>query len=57
VEAPETLNFWIDFLDDVNEVAQFSIPMIGDRSITINDEKIKAIAYKDIPGLIVVSRD
>lgn len=57
IEAPETLNFWIDFLDDAFELANFSIPMIGDRSKTVNEDKIKAIAYRLVPGLVVVSQD
>ena len=57
IEAPETLNFWIDFLDDAFELANFSVPMIGDRSKTINEDKIKAITYRLVPGLIVVSQD
>lgn len=56
-EAPEQLNFWIDFLDDVNELAQFSIPSVGDRSKTVKEDKVKAIFYKEVPGLILVSNE
>ena len=52
-EAPETLNFWIEFLDSGTELAQFSIPMVGDRSKTVNEDKAGAIVYKEIPDLIL----
>lgn len=57
VEAPETLNFWIDFLDDAYELANYSVSSIGDRLKTVNDEKVKAIAYSEIPNLVIVSAD
>ena len=56
-EAPETLNFWIEFLDSDSELAQFSIPVIGDRSKTVNEDKAGAIFFKQIPDLILVDRD
>ena len=52
-EAPETLNFWIEFLDSGTELAQFSVPMVGDRSKTVNEDKAGAIIYKEIPDLIL----
>ena len=51
-ENPSALNFWIDFLDSEAELAQFSVKAISDRTKVINDDKIKAIVYKDIPGII-----
>lgn len=52
-EAPETLNFWIEFLDSGTELAQFQIPMVGDRSKAINEDKAGAIIYKEIPDIIL----
>lgn len=52
-EQPETLNFWIDFLDDENELAAFSIRAIGDRTKVINDDKVTAIIFKEIPDIIL----
>ena len=54
-ENPENLNFWIEFLDDDYELAQFSVPSIGIKSKTVNDDKITAIVFKEIPDLILVS--
>ena len=50
---PEALNFWIDFLDQGEELAQFSIPQVGDRQKVINDDKVSAIIFKEIPDLIL----
>ena len=50
---PEVLNFWIDFLDQGEELSQFSIPLVGDRQKVINDDKVSAIIFKEIPDLIL----
>ena len=52
-EAPETLNFWIEFLDSGVDLAQFSIPMVGDRSKSLNEDKANAIVYREIPDVIL----
>lgn len=52
-EAPETLNFWIDFLDSNLELSKFSVPQIGDRSKTVKDDKVGAIVYQEIPNLVL----
>lgn len=52
-ENPELLNFWIDFLDSTSELAEFSVPVIGIRSKTINDDKVTAIFYRDVPDIIL----
>lgn len=56
-EEPDSLNFWIDFLDSVkdgygSELDSYSIPTIGDRSKVINDDKVTSIYFRDIPNLI-----
>ena len=53
-EFPTKLNFWIDFLDDENELAEYSIPTIGDRSKVVNEDKVGAIYYKEVPGMVLV---
>lgn len=55
-ENPEKLNFWIEFLDSPTELAEFSIPVVGDRSKTINEDKASAIVFKEIPDLILLDR-
>lgn len=51
---PERLIFWIDFIDTTygGDLAQYSISQIGDRSKTVNDDKIKAIYYRDTPPVV-----
>ena len=56
-EAPETLNFWIEFLDESDELQQFSIPVIGHRSKTVNEDKASAIIFREVPDLIIVDKD
>ena len=56
-EAPETLDFWIDFLDSNLELYKFSVPQIGDRSKTVKDDKAGAIIYREIPNLILYDSD
>ena len=56
-ESPETLNFWIDFLDSNLELSKFSVPQMGDRSKTVKDDKAGAIIYREIPNLILNSKD
>lgn len=52
-DSPQNLNFWIEFLDDHNELAEYSIPMVGDRAKVVNEDKVRAIYYKEIPSLIL----
>ena len=54
-EAPDTLKYWLEFLDDGYELAQFSVPMVGDRSIAVNEDKASAINFKTIPNLALFS--
>ena len=60
VESPATINFWFDFLDvdiaDVNaaDFAKYSVPAIGDRAKSVNDNMVKAIYFREIPNTIFV---
>ena len=54
---PEMLNFWFDFLDITGELNKYSIPNIGLRSKATNDDKIKAIYFRDIPNIIFYEPD
>lgn len=61
-EEPDSLNFWIDFLDSVqdgygSELDSYSIYTIGDRSKVVNDDKVKSIYFRDIPNLIFTTYD
>ena len=52
-ENPEKLNFWIDFLDSASELAEFSIPIVGDRTKVINEDKATSIIFKEIPDVVL----
>lgn len=49
--SPETLNYWIDFLDG-DDLAKYSINIIGDRPKSINDDKVSAIYFRETPSVI-----
>jgi hypothetical protein len=54
VEAPELLNFWIDFLDGMDS---YSIPVVGDRSKTVNDNDVSSIYFRETPNIIFTTYD
>lgn len=53
-EAPETLNFWFDFLDTYGELSQYSVSSVGDRPKAVNDNNVKAIYFRETPKVIFV---
>lgn len=56
---PEQLIFWIDFLDnnEYSALYQYSVPVIGRRAKTVNDDQVKAIYFRDTPNLLFVNED
>lgn len=56
---PELLYFWIDFAEQDNAPSlwKYSVPAIGRRSKSINDDQVKAIYFRDTPPLLFVSED
>ena len=57
IERPELLDFWLEFLDTEGEFGQYSIKTIGNRIKIVNDKTVKAIHYKEVPGLIFVTKN
>ena len=49
---PESLIFWFDFLDTEGELENYSVPRIGDRPKAVNDNDVKAIYFRETPGVI-----
>lgn len=49
---PESLIFWFDFLDTAGELENYSVPRIGDRPKAVNDNDVKAIYFRETPGVI-----
>lgn len=56
---PELLNFWIEFFEQDEEPSlwQYSVSVIGRRSKSINDDKVKAIYFRDTPNILFMSED
>lgn len=57
VQAPYLLNFWLEFLDDAGELAQFAIPVVGDRPKVINDADVTAIYFRETPNAVFMTRE
>lgn len=54
-QAPDTLNFWIDFYDAQNELSKYSINTVGDRPKVVNDSKVSSVYYQSTPNAIFVN--
>ena len=53
-DAPETLNFWFDFMNVNNEMEKYAVSAIGDRAKAVKDDKIKAIYFENVPNTIFI---
>lgn len=53
-EMPESLDYFLDFIDTTAAIAEFSIDNIGRRTKVINDESINCIFERDIPDVILI---
>ena len=55
---PAALHFWFDFLDGkTTNLGKYSVKAIGDRPKVINNDKIKAIYYGEIPNIIYITQE
>lgn len=52
--SPESLNFWFDFLDTYGELSEYSVSSVGDRPKAVNDNNVKAIYFRETPGVVFV---
>ena len=50
--APNTLNYWFDFLDTEGELSQFNVKAIGSRTKAINETTVKSIYFRETPTVI-----
>lgn len=57
IEEPSTINFWFDFLDadEDADLSKYSVPAIGDRAKSVNDNNVKAIYFRETPNAIFVT--
>lgn len=57
-EDPTSLIFWFDFINGkTTDLGKYSTKAIGDRTKTINNDKIKAITYGEVPNVIYTSQE
>lgn len=56
-EAPELLNFWFDFMDADSEMGKYSVAAIGDRPKAVNNDKVKAIYFEEIPQVLFLKQN
>lgn len=54
-QAPETLNFWFDFMNVDGELGQYSVKIIGSRPKAINNDKISAIYFQETPSVLFLT--
>ena len=52
VYSPESLIFWIDFLDTDGELGKYSVKAIGDRPKAVNDTDVNSIYYRATPDVV-----
>ena len=57
LEAPETLNFWIDFIDTRSEFGKYSISKIGNRVKTQNNDKIRSVYQRETPNILIITNE
>lgn len=50
--APESMLFWFDFLSATAELGKYKISAIGHRPKVVNDDKVKAIFFRDTPNVL-----
>lgn len=55
IEAPDLLNYWLDFYEGGADLQRYSISVVGDRPKVVNDSKITSIYFRDIPQIIYLS--
>ena len=51
-KQPQTLMFWIDFIDPWSELGKYAVNVIGRRPKVVNDSDIKAIFFRDTPNVL-----
>lgn len=56
-ENPAVLNFWFDFLGEGSELDKYMVCNIGDRTKTINDNKITGIYFKETPTVLFITNE
>jgi len=50
--SPESMLFWIDFLDAYSTLGKYKVSVIGHRAKVVNDDKVKAIFFREVPSVL-----
>ena len=53
--SPQSLNFYLDFIDSNAEIGKYSVQMIGRRTQAINDSDVTSIYTMETPDIIFVN--
>ena len=51
---PNSLNFWIDFLELQGEINNYNIEKIGVRTKVVNESAVKSIYFKETPEILFI---
>ena len=51
---PNSLNFWIDFLDLKGEISNYNVEKIGARTKVVNENSVKSIYFKETPEILFI---
>lgn len=53
--APETLNFWFDFMETEGEMGKYAARAIGNRPKAVNNDKVTAIYFQETPSVLFLT--
>lgn len=55
VNNPNSLDYFLDFIDSTASISELSISNIGKRTKTIEDDKINCVFEKEVPNLVMIN--
>ena len=55
--SPESMLFWIDFLDSNSKLGSYKVSVIGHRAKVVNDDKVNAIFFREVPSVLWLDPD
>ena len=53
--APETLNFWFDFMETDGDMGKYAVKAIGNRPKAINNDKVTGIYFQTTPSVLFLT--
>lgn len=55
--SPNTLDYWLDFIDTFSYLQEYSVKNIGRRTKVLNDDNIKSIYNSEVPDVIFIENN